>query len=125
MFVGVLRVALHLHGNASLKGKRSIVRRVVERTRAKFNAAVAEVGDNDALQRAVVGVAVVGNSAAHVDSMLGHVGAFIERLGVAAVLSRETEVIPLGGDIGAGAFAAPGGGAPWYDGAGVGDEEEL
>lgn len=100
MFVGVCRVTLHLHGIASLKGKRSIVKRVVERTKAKFNAAVAEVGENDALQRAVIGAAVVGNSAAHVDSMLGHVGSFIEHLGLAAVVSRETEVIPLGGDIG-------------------------
>jgi uncharacterized protein len=100
MFVGVCRVALHLHGNASLKGKRSIVKRVVERTRAKFNVAVAEVGENDSLQRAVIGAAVVGNSAAHVDSMLGHVCAFVEHLGIAAVISRETEVIPLGGDIG-------------------------
>jgi len=100
MFVGVCRVALHLHGIESLKGKRSIVKRVVERTKAKFNAAVAEVGENDSLQRAVIGAAVVGNSAAHIDSMLAHVCSFIDRLGLAAVVSRETEVIPLGGDIG-------------------------
>jgi uncharacterized protein len=108
VFVGVARVALYLHGNASLKGKRSIVRRVVERTKNKFNAAVAEVSDNDSLQRAVLGAAAVGNSAAHVDSMLGHICAFIEHLGVAAVVSRETEVIPLGGDIGGENTAFPG-----------------
>ncbi len=125
MFVGVARVALYLHGNASLKGKRSILRRVIERTKNKFNAAVAEVGDNDALQRAVLGAAVVGNSAAHVDSMLGHIGAFIEHLGLAAVVSRETEVIPLGGDIGTrGEFRAEDPAAPCYDDGGE-DEEEL
>ena len=100
MFVGVCRVALHLPGNASLKGKRGVVRRVVERTRAKFNAAVAEVADNDLKRRAVIGLAVVGNSAAHVDSMLARIGAFIESMAVAPIASRETEVIPLGGDIG-------------------------
>lgn len=116
MFVGVCRVTLHLHGNASLKGKRSILKRVVERTKAKFNAAVAEVGENDSLQRAVVGAAVVGNSAAHVDSMLGHVGSFIEHLGIAAVISRETEVIPLGGDIGpVTPFRAPDAAPACYD----------
>lgn len=121
MFVGVCRIALHLHGIASLKGKRSIVKRVVERTKSKFNAAVAEVGDNDSLQRAVIGAAVVGNSAAHVDSMLGHVSAFVERLGLAAVISRETEVIPLGGDIGGDASFQPLEGSPaCYD---DGDEE--
>jgi uncharacterized protein len=116
MFVGVCRIALYLHGNASLKGKRSIVRRITERTKNKFNVAVAEVADNDALQRAVLGAAVVGNSAAHVDSMLGHIGAFVEHMGLAAVVSRETEVIPLGGDIGTGAaFPAPGAAGPCYD----------
>jgi uncharacterized protein len=125
MFVGVARVALYLHGNASLKGKRSIVRRIVERTKNKFNAAVAEVGDNDALQRVVLGAAVVGNSAAHVDSMLGHIGAFIEHLGLAAVVSRETEVIPLGGDIGQDApIRAPMPLPPCYDDSGE-DGEDL
>jgi uncharacterized protein YlxP (DUF503 family) len=100
MFVGVCRVALHLPGNASLKGKRGIVRKVVERTRAKFNAAVAEVADNDLKQRAVIGITVVGNSAAHVDSMIGRIGGFIESMAVAPIASRETEVIPLGGEIG-------------------------
>jgi uncharacterized protein YlxP (DUF503 family) len=96
---------MHLPGNASLKGKRGIVRKVVERTRAKFNVAVAEVADNDDKRRAVIGLAVVGNSAAHVDSMLGKIGGFIERMAVAPIASRETEVIPLGGDIGTGELA--------------------
>jgi uncharacterized protein len=99
MFVGVCRLGLHLHGNASLKGKRSIVKRVVERTRSKFNASVAEVGDNDSLVHAVIGAAVAGNSAAHVDSMLNHIADFVERLCLAPVSSRETEIIPLGDEL--------------------------
>ena len=122
MFVGVCRVAMHLPGNASLKGKRGIVRKVVERTRAKFNAAVAEVADNDNKRRAVIGLAVVGNSAAHVDSMLGKIGGFIERMAVAPIASRETEVIPLGGDIGTGELAAVDFG--WHPGEGEDDEVE-
>ncbi len=100
MFVGVLRLSLHLHGNGSLKGKRSMVRRIVERTRAKFNASVAEVADNDVLQRAVIGITVVGNSSSHVDSTISRIGGFVEGLGVAPVTSIQTEIIPLGGDIG-------------------------
>jgi len=100
MFVGVLRLSLHLHGNGSLKGKRSMVRRIVERTRAKFNASVAEVADNDVLQRAVIGITVVGNSASHVDSMISRIGGFVEGLRLAPVVSIRTEVIPLGDDIG-------------------------
>lgn len=100
MFVGVLRVVLHLVGVGSLKGKRRIVKSTVERTRAKFNAAVAEVADNDTLGRAVIGAAVVGNSASHVDSMLGRIASFIEGNGLAPVASISTEVVPFGDELG-------------------------
>jgi uncharacterized protein YlxP (DUF503 family) len=100
MFVGVCRLTLYLPGNASLKGKRKVMRSLIERTRVKFNAAVAEVGDNDAHKRGVVGVAVVGNDAAHVDAMLAGILRFVEQLGLAPISDIETEVIPLGGEIG-------------------------
>jgi uncharacterized protein YlxP (DUF503 family) len=101
MFVGVARIALHISGNSSLKGKRRVMRRVIERTRAKFNAAVAEVADNDLHRRGVIGISVVGNDTVHVDAMLGGIIRFVEQVGVAPVTSIETEVIPLKGDIGA------------------------
>ena len=96
MFVGVCRISLHLRGNSSLKGKRHVVRRVVDRTRAKFNCAVAEVADNDSHQSAVIGIAVVGNASSHVDSMLGNICSFIESMAAAPVASIDTEVIPMG-----------------------------
>ena len=100
MFVGVCRLTFHLPGNNSLKGKRRVVTRLVERTRAKFNAAVSEVAQNDVHRSAVIGVAVVGNEGGHVDAMLGRIAGFMEGLGLAPLLNKETEVIPLGGDIG-------------------------
>ena len=102
MFVGVCRVSFHLRGNNSLKGKRKVVRSILDRTRSKFNASIAEVQDNDEKKRAVIGIAVVGNAPRHVDSMLGRIGSFIEGLGLAPVSSRETEIIPMGGEIGIG-----------------------
>lgn len=124
MFVGVCRVALHLPGNSSLKGKRRVVRGVVDRTRAKFNAAVAEVADNDSLRRAVIGVAVIGNESSHVSSMIGKIAGYVEWLALAPVTTVETEVIPLGGEIGTGP-AAPAVSTPaWDEDGGGGDEEE-
>ncbi len=99
MFVGVCRVVFHLSGNNSLKGKRRVVRSVIDRTRAKFNASVAEVEDNDIKKRAVIGVTVVGNKASHVDAMLNRIGSFIEGLGQAEVASLETEIITIGDEI--------------------------
>ena len=76
------------------------MRRVIERTRAKFNASVAEVADNDQHRRGVVGICVVGNDGRHVDRMLAGIIRFIEQIGVAPVFNVETEVIPMTGEIG-------------------------
>ena len=102
MFVGVCRLVLHLRENGSLKGKRKILRSIIDRLRSKFHVSVAEVGDNDALKRAVIGVAVIGNESSHVDSMLAKIVSFVEHLGLAPLASIETEVIPLGDDLGMG-----------------------
>ena len=55
MVVGILRIDLRLHDNRSLKGKRKIVKSMVDRIKYKFNASVAEVGSNDKWQRIELG----------------------------------------------------------------------
>jgi uncharacterized protein len=102
MIVGIARISLQLIGVGSLKGKRRVVRSVVDRARAKFNAAVAEVEDNDSLRRAVIGVTVLGNNGGHVDSMLQRVCGFVERTGLAPISAIETETIAFGKQVGDG-----------------------
>ena len=63
MHVGVCTIELRLPGNASLKGKRSVVKSIVRRVRNEFNVSIAEIDALDAWQRAVLGVACVSNSA--------------------------------------------------------------
>jgi uncharacterized protein YlxP (DUF503 family) len=98
MVVGVCRVAFSLPGNASLKGKRSVVRRIVDRTRAKFNAAVAEVADLDSHRRAVIGVSVVSNDTRHANSMLDHISVFMSGLTEAVVVERTLEIMHIEGE---------------------------
>jgi len=88
-------VTFSLPGNASLKGKRSIVRRIVDRTQAKFNAAVAEVAEMDAHRRAVIGVAVVSNDARHANSMLDRISAFMTSLTEAVATDRSLEILHI------------------------------
>ena len=86
-----------------------MIRSIIDRTRAKFNVSVAEVADNDEKRRAVIGFSVVSNSTSHVDSMLGRINSFIEWLGLAPVTSIQTEVIPIGDELGSYAgFEQPG-----------------
>ncbi len=85
MFVGVCRLDLSIEDNFSLKGKRAVVKRVIQRTRNRFNIAMAEVDDNDVHSRAVLGFAVVSNDKRFVNSVLDKVIDFIEELGDAPI----------------------------------------
>ena len=105
MFVGVLRLTLHLPDPGSLKSKRHLLRSALDRVKAKFNVAIAEVGDNDLWQRSVVGVAAVGNDHAFVNETLDKVADFIASMhgGQLQILDRSIAI------------------ESWSDGAGLSD----
>lgn len=92
MVVGMLRIVLAIPEARSLKDKRSVVRRVVDRARVKFNVAVAETGMLDAHRRAELGFAVVTNDRRHAQSMLDTIGAFVAGASEAIVESRSFAV---------------------------------
>jgi uncharacterized protein len=92
MVVGVLRLALVIRGARSLKEKRSALRRIIDRVRGRYNVSIAEVGDNDAWQRALVGVTAVANDRSFVNEVLDKVVRDVEMLGVADLVGREMEL---------------------------------
>ena len=77
MVVGICRIVLSLPWNDSLKGKRSVVKSILERARHRFHVAAAEVDDLDAHRRATLGFAVVSNEARHVESILDKLVSFV------------------------------------------------
>ncbi|MFN7132181.1 MAG: DUF503 domain-containing protein, partial [Myxococcales bacterium] len=103
MFVAVARITLSIPESGSLKGKRQVLRRVVDRVKARFNVSIAEVGDHELWQKAVLGIAAVANDSAFAQESVDKVVRFVEEMYVAPVISRETEVIPMGGEL----YAAP------------------
>ena len=90
MTVGIARLTLFIPDSHSLKEKRMVLRRVKDRAQQKFNVAIAEVEDNDVWQRAVLGLAVVGNEGRFVESALDEVIRFVE--GQAEVTNTEREI---------------------------------
>jgi uncharacterized protein len=92
MVVGICSIDLRLPGNDSLKGKRSVVRRIKERVKNTFNVSVAEVEHLDMLQRVGLGIAFVSNDVGHVHSTLSKVVNFIDHLYVAELLDYHIEV---------------------------------
>ena len=91
MVVGVLKLSLILAENQSLKGKRGALRSIQARVSNQFNISVAECGDQDLWQSAVLGFSVVGSSYQVVEATLGKVVEFVDGLGLAQVGNVETE----------------------------------
>ncbi len=96
MVVGTCRIVLSLPGNDSLKGKRKVVRRIVDRLRHRYNVAVAEVDELDAHKRAVLGLAVVSNDVRHANSMLDTLTAAIAGASEALIVDRRMEILNVG-----------------------------
>ena len=96
MVVGVCQISLSLPGVTSLKAKRSIVRRVLDRTANRFNVSVAEVGQQDVHRNATLGFAVVSGDRRHANSMLDSIAAFVEGSADAVVLHHSIELVSLG-----------------------------
>ncbi len=95
MIVGALKMTLHLPAAGSLKVKRKVVRSLLGRVRAKFNAAASEVGSQELWQRIELGFAFCGNEIAHVDNQMDTVARFVEGLALAEVVDVRKEVMNL------------------------------
>ncbi len=69
---------LHLLGCRGLKEKRMIVRSLKARIRNEFEVSAAEVGSQDLLERAELGVAAVGPDQQPLDALLQNILSFVE-----------------------------------------------
>lgn len=93
MVVGSLKIEFRLTDNRSLKGKRKVVRSMVDKVKSRFNVSIAEVGSNDKWQKIELGISAVGNDRRHIDSSLNHVLSFIESLYLAEIVQTEMEIL--------------------------------
>ncbi len=96
MKVAVCRLTLRLHDNRSLKGKRQIIRSLIDRIRNKFQASVAEVGSQDQLKSGLIGIALVSGAARHASEMMDRVVEYAEsQLFEADIIDTERDLIDL------------------------------
>lgn len=96
MVVGVCRITLLAPACHSLKEKRGVVRRIVDRVRSRFHVNLAEVDGQDTWQRAVLGFAVVSGDAALVESTTNQIIGAVEAMGLASVAGVERDVLSYG-----------------------------
>ncbi|MEE9435599.1 MAG: DUF503 domain-containing protein [Candidatus Adiutricales bacterium] len=95
MVVGILKITLIIPGNSSLKGKRKVVKGLLDKLRSRFNLAAAEVEDNDLWQRAGLGLALVGNDRRFINSSMDKVLDFIYRTSDAEIIDSDSEIINI------------------------------
>ena len=93
MVVGVCHLDLLIRENNSLKGKRRILKKIIERVKNKFNVSIAEVGNYDLWQSSQVGFCVVGNDKRFINSSLDKIIRFIENLNSAEIVKSEIELL--------------------------------
>lgn len=77
MHAAAVRYDLRIPGVQSLKGKRAVVRPLVEGLRNRVPVSVAEIEHHDRWQRAAIGVAVVASTHTHLTDLLDAVDRFV------------------------------------------------
>jgi uncharacterized protein YlxP (DUF503 family) len=94
VYVEALRVRVHIPAARSLKDRRMVVRRAIDRVRARTGASISELGPLDRWQVAAFGLCAVSNDASVARAVLDKALSVIENaiLGDAVVTSREREL---------------------------------
>lgn len=80
MPVGVLTLEIQLPYSHSLKEKRSVLRKMRDRLRARFNVAVAELDHQDVWQRATLGIVSISDRQDLLEAVFNQVLAEAERI---------------------------------------------
>lgn len=93
MVVGVLRLELMLHGAASLKEKRSVIRKILMRCRNRFPVSCAETGLHDLWQSAQLGFACVEVSEPRIRCLFEQLEQAVDQIETAEVVDRFVEIL--------------------------------
>src|SRR5512142_1013664 len=91
LVVGVLKLNLLLPENHSLKGKRGVLKSIQSRVANRFNVSVAECGDQDLWQSAVLGFGAVGSDRRVVEALLQKVVDFVAEMRMAELGQAQVE----------------------------------
>ncbi|MHC4572089.1 MAG: DUF503 domain-containing protein [Planctomycetota bacterium] len=81
MIVGVMTAQLHMQGITSLKEKRSIVKSLIGRLKAKFNISISEVDHQDNRTSAIIAMAMVSNDTRFIDRQFDTIINFMQKDG--------------------------------------------
>lgn len=93
MLIGILQLELKIGDALNLKDKRRVVKGLKDKWHHHHNVSVAEVDYQDHPQHALMGVAMVGSDARHLESTLTKLVEHVRHERLAELLDFQIEVI--------------------------------
>jgi uncharacterized protein YlxP (DUF503 family) len=93
MTVGILQVALFIHGSHSLKEKRMVLHSLKARLRNHFNVAVTQIQDEDKWQKSTLAIVGVEKDRKNMDSILCRIIDFVDGFDGIDLMDHEMELI--------------------------------
>lgn len=92
MVVGIIQLEIYIPGSNSLKGKRRVVKALINRLGDKFNVSVAEVNANNLWQRATLGIAVVNENSRYANRILNKIVNTVDNDGNVQILDYQISI---------------------------------
>ena len=97
MIIGTAQLSIQIPEAQSLKDRRRVVKSLIERVRARYDVAIADIDDPQYWQSARIGVVAVSNSSKHADEVVQQVVHFVEQnLRDGYLADVQTEIIHAG-----------------------------
>ena len=69
-----------------------MIKSVIDRVKNRFNVSISEVGQQNAYQSAVIGVASVSGDQHHLNKVLSHVVTFVEKMHLVELVDYKIEL---------------------------------
>ncbi len=93
MIIGILTLEISIFDARSLKDKRSVIKGLKDRLRNKYNVSVSEVGRNDNISIAILGIATVSNDSRFTQSSLSKVVDFVRKIPKLSLVDYSIELL--------------------------------
>jgi len=78
MYTQSAKLTFYIPHATSLKEKRQVCRSLIDKSKKRFNASIAEVANQDMHQTLIIGIAVVSGDAAHAHTCIEEIIRYME-----------------------------------------------
>lgn len=93
MIVGICICEIFIFNANSLKSKRAVVKSIIEKSKNRFNISIAEVGENDKWQKAIIAFSTISNDQKIVEGTIDKVINFFDSYSEIEIIDIKREIL--------------------------------